>query len=183
MRSKCTKACRLDEAAVLRTYSRDLSFAPPWRPQRESKPGTTPRLSWTPAPTPSFPKRGFIYFGPQLVFSHYFLVLGLLGRGWSLWGPLGRGPCAVLGEGVGTSVGGGGWLFLKHSELHCPAWASVSPTESLGGPRIGGLRVLGKSMRPKIFWGCGLTFSQHPLPPPLATIPLNKKYFYFIKTA
>lgn len=57
------------------------------------------------------------------------------------------------------------------------------PTGPLGGPRIGDLRVLGKSMRPKIFWDCGLTFSQHHLPPPPATIPLNKKYFHFIKTA
>lgn len=128
MRSKRTKACRLDEAAVLRTHSRDLSFAPPWRPQRESKPGTTPRLYWTPAPTP-FPKRGFIYFGPQLVFSHYFLVLGLLGRGWSLWGPLGGGPCAVLGGGVGTSVGvGAGFVSSTQNSTvlpgpQCPHWA------------------------------------------------------------
>ena len=164
MRSKRTKACRLDEAAVLRTHSRDLSFAPPWRPQRESKPGTTPRLYWTPAPTP-FPKRGFIYFGPQLVFSHYFLVLGLLGRGWSLWGPLGGGPCAVLGGGVGTSVWGG--LALSQALRTPLSCLGLSvPTGPLGGPRIGDLRVLGKSMRPKIFWDCGLTFSQlHPLPP------------------
>lgn len=62
----------------------------------------------------------------------------------------------------------GGWGLALSQALRTPlSCLGLSvPTGPLGGPRIGDLRVLGKSMRPKIFWDCGLTFSQHPHRPP-----------------
>lgn len=72
-----------------------------------------------------FRKRGFISFGPQSVFH----IIS-----WSQGSWAGAGPREDLWVGVPVQylVGygdkyGGFWLWLNHSELHYPAWASVSP--------------------------------------------------------
>ena len=69
-----------------------------------------------------------------LVHSWYFTLFlgprapgkGLIPVGASGWGSL----CSTWSG----SEGSGGRLCLKHSELHCPAWASVSPLGPWEGP-------------------------------------------------
>lgn len=149
--SKCTKAWRLDEATVPRTY---LQVCPLPHPQVPPTPRSQdprkypsqappPRLSWAPTPAPSFPKKRFYFLWSTVGISHYFLVPGLLGRGWSPGGPLGGGPCAVFG-GVWGQV----WGLLALAQPLRTALSCLGlsiPTGPLAGDRAGGLRVLGKS--------------------------------------
>ena len=126
-----------------------------------------------------------------LVHSWYFHIIS-----WSQGSWAGADPCGGLWVGVPVQYLVGEWgergpalSQALRTPLSCLG-LSVR-TRPLGGARIGGLRVLGKSMRPKIFWDYGLTFSQHhchpcrpPPPPPQHTHTLPwTKYFRFTKTA
>lgn len=69
---------------------------------------------------------------------HWYFTLSLVPKapecGWSKRGPHGGGPCVLLGWEEGTSMEGGVWICLNHSELHCSVWASVSLLGPWEGP-------------------------------------------------
>ena len=122
-----------------------------------------------PPPPPPAKKKRFNFLWSTVGIFTLFLGPRAPGQGWSLWGPLVGVPMQYL---VGE-WGERGLVLSQALRTPLSCLGLSVPTRPLGGARIGGLKVLGKSMRHKIFWDYGLTFSQHPTPPPPTASPSN----------
>ena len=114
------------------------------------------------APPP--PKRFYFFWSTVGIFT-LFLGPRAPGQGLILVGASGWGSLCSSWWGSGDNWREPGPVLSQvlRTPLFCQG-LSV-PTGPMGGARICGLRVLRKSMRPKIFWDCGLTSSQHPHSP------------------